>query len=109
SRRRHTRCYRDWSSDVCSSDLSRGYAKHKLPPVLSGRRYLAKRCFSKINFTIFCSILLYMHPLPYSITQLLYFIIEHNRQLKRGSYDFSRLASTLECTGDKCVSSNFAR
>src|SRR5207245_3482009 len=23
SRRRHTRCYRDWSSDVCSSDLSR--------------------------------------------------------------------------------------
>src|SRR6266542_6762786 len=24
SRRRHTRCYRDWSSDVCSSDLSLG-------------------------------------------------------------------------------------
>src|SRR5207245_6134873 len=23
SRRRHTRCYRDWSSDVCSSDLWR--------------------------------------------------------------------------------------
>src|SRR6266542_7147700 len=23
SRRRHTRCYRDWSSDVCSSDLGR--------------------------------------------------------------------------------------
>src|SRR6266852_7230204 len=23
SRRRHTRCYRDWSSDVCSSDLSK--------------------------------------------------------------------------------------
>src|SRR5207245_3187727 len=23
SRRRHTRCYRDWSSDVCYSDLSR--------------------------------------------------------------------------------------
>src|SRR5207245_8689255 len=22
SRRRHTRCYRDWSSDVCSSDLT---------------------------------------------------------------------------------------
>src|SRR5207245_7683781 len=22
SRRRHTRCYRDWSSDVCSSDLN---------------------------------------------------------------------------------------
>src|SRR6266542_6037834 len=24
SRRRHTRCYRDWSSDVCSSDLLGG-------------------------------------------------------------------------------------
>src|SRR5438128_6148513 len=24
SRRRHTRCYRDWSSDVCSSDLNLG-------------------------------------------------------------------------------------
>src|SRR6266542_4588021 len=24
SRRRHTRCYRDWSSDVCSSDLGIG-------------------------------------------------------------------------------------
>src|SRR5207245_5556206 len=27
SRRRHTRCYRDWSSDVCSSDLK----ANKLP------------------------------------------------------------------------------
>src|SRR5947199_344643 len=25
SRRRHTRCLSDWSSDVCSSDLERGY------------------------------------------------------------------------------------
>src|SRR5207245_4101142 len=24
-RRRHTRCYRDWSSDVCSSDLNAMY------------------------------------------------------------------------------------
>src|SRR3989337_3266254 len=29
SRRRHTRCYRDWSSDVCSSDLGR--ARHSRP------------------------------------------------------------------------------
>src|SRR6266852_8370901 len=29
SRRRHTRCYRDWSSDVCSSDLPGGrYQDH---------------------------------------------------------------------------------
>src|SRR5207245_8237827 len=27
SRRRHTRCYRDWSSDVCSSDLALLVAK----------------------------------------------------------------------------------
>src|SRR6266550_3931765 len=26
SRRRHTRCSRDWSSDVCSSDLLAGHA-----------------------------------------------------------------------------------
>src|SRR2546429_5934449 len=26
SRRRHTRCSRDWSSDVCSSDLNRPFA-----------------------------------------------------------------------------------
>src|SRR5205809_7637507 len=30
SRRRHTRCSRDWSSDVCSSDLS------STPPVTGG-------------------------------------------------------------------------
>src|SRR5207245_4948866 len=27
SRRRHTRCYRDWSSDVCSSDLEPSLAE----------------------------------------------------------------------------------
>src|SRR5207245_5805296 len=28
SRRRHTRCYRDWSSDVCSSDLWTTWTPH---------------------------------------------------------------------------------
>src|SRR5437867_13151487 len=28
SRRRHTRSYGDWSSDVCSSDLGPGLAEH---------------------------------------------------------------------------------
>src|SRR5687768_18102178 len=32
SRRRHTRCSRDWSSDVCSSDLNGQYAFRNLPP-----------------------------------------------------------------------------
>src|SRR5256884_7329971 len=30
SRRRHTRCSRDWSSDVCSSDLIEGIRKANL-------------------------------------------------------------------------------
>src|SRR6266852_5909081 len=30
SRRRHTRCYRDWSSDVCSSDLRRQDAELRM-------------------------------------------------------------------------------
>src|SRR5438128_12538348 len=30
SRRRHTRCYRDWSSDVCSSDLWRYFFKQRM-------------------------------------------------------------------------------
>src|SRR5437868_14876624 len=29
SRRRHTGSKRDWSSDVCSSDLARGLARHR--------------------------------------------------------------------------------
>src|SRR5690606_39646455 len=29
SRRRHTRFSRDWSSDVCSSDLVKGYMNHE--------------------------------------------------------------------------------
>src|SRR3712207_9428144 len=33
SRRRHTRYWRDWSSDVCSSDLRRGRARR--PPPLT--------------------------------------------------------------------------
>src|SRR5262245_64117146 len=36
SRRRHTRCLSDWSSDVCSSDLTSSAARGPLRP--SGRR-----------------------------------------------------------------------
>src|SRR2546429_7359440 len=34
SRRRHTRCSRDWSSDVCSSDLADGFANANLASAL---------------------------------------------------------------------------
>src|SRR5205809_5864041 len=29
SRRRHTRCSRDWSSDVCSSDLNTAFSRNQ--------------------------------------------------------------------------------
>src|SRR5216684_3662369 len=39
SRRRHTRCSRDWSSDVCSSDLALGRAEvRRAPPCRRGGR-----------------------------------------------------------------------
>src|SRR5438445_13617777 len=40
SRRRHTRYWRDWSSDVCSSDLCRGRPGTRPSPTsrLAGRR-----------------------------------------------------------------------
>src|SRR5207248_3961634 len=43
SRRRHTRSYGDWSSDVCSSDLQQSHSPRNLPrrevrPVGSGQR-----------------------------------------------------------------------
>src|SRR5205809_5273862 len=34
SRRRHTRCSRDWSSDVCSSDLQGNAGPHGLSEIL---------------------------------------------------------------------------
>src|SRR5687768_18613035 len=40
SRRRHTRCSRDWSSDVCSSDL------HVLAKHYSRARWRPSRCSS---------------------------------------------------------------
>src|SRR6266496_464752 len=46
SRRRHTRSLRDWSSDVCSSDLPappRGGAALPSPPAVAARRDAARR------------------------------------------------------------------
>src|SRR2546429_3837789 len=36
SRRRHTRCSRDWSSDVCSSDLDAEVRILRVPPFAQG-------------------------------------------------------------------------
>src|SRR5204862_3755609 len=39
-RRRHTRSLRDWSSDVCSSDLQQKQHLHLLPTLLAAKRDL---------------------------------------------------------------------
>src|SRR5206468_10133889 len=57
SRRRHTRSDRDWSSDVCSSDLSR-YSTGALPISISGSGW---GCAMKVWHWTF---LAQPHPLP---------------------------------------------
>src|SRR5947209_10168783 len=51
SRRRHTRYWRDWSSDVCSSDLSSSACKRSLIPRISRNRTNSrkpwKRCTTR--------------------------------------------------------------
>src|SRR5258705_12361427 len=49
SRRRHTRCLSDWSSDVCSSDLVNPYLKSK--PAFREKRleYEAAAAWSVVN------------------------------------------------------------
>src|SRR5690606_41033012 len=43
SRRRHTRFSRDWSSDVCSSDLA-GHLAYEIAPEHRGHHYAARAC-----------------------------------------------------------------
>src|SRR2546429_7604381 len=51
SRRRHTRCSRDWSSDVCSSDLDavRRF-KRVMPDTLFGKSLLVGQAFLYAGF-----------------------------------------------------------
>src|SRR5207245_2409866 len=48
SRRRHTRCYRDWSSDVCSSDLVCKCTQH-LPARMCGHHEHGDRLHLQIR------------------------------------------------------------
>src|SRR5690606_40289316 len=41
SRRRHTRCSRDWSSDVCSSDLNGAIYKLAIAPAVAAIRRIS--------------------------------------------------------------------
>src|SRR3989337_1494614 len=51
SRRRHTRCYRDWSSDVCSSDLTRLNSRRRHTRCY--RDWSSDVCGS-ISYAVFC-------------------------------------------------------
>src|SRR5262245_65060367 len=52
SRRRHTRCLSDWSSDVCSSDLQADLIWMSEQEMLPGRRYLAKLGARTVGLTV---------------------------------------------------------
>src|SRR5256884_5082396 len=51
SRRRHTRCSRDWSSDVCSSDLKRSVPDENLGPLIATDMTRCIHCTRCIRFT----------------------------------------------------------
>src|SRR6266496_5825146 len=44
SRRRHTRSLRDWSSDVCSSDLHCDDDEHEMPAAAEAPRAVERAC-----------------------------------------------------------------
>src|SRR2546422_7171631 len=60
SRRRHTRCSRDWSSDVCSSDLN------SLTPPLPGTRHSPPGTLFTRHPSLFLSLILNGTSKPWS-------------------------------------------
>src|SRR2546429_934754 len=52
SRRRHTRCSRDWSSDVCSSDLFQDYLKYygKTDLASNAQFYVGEIAYKQRNY-----------------------------------------------------------
>src|SRR3712207_7797777 len=46
SRRRHTRYWRDWSSDVCSSDLMKDFSSHSSDTRARWRNYYEQEIFN---------------------------------------------------------------
>src|SRR5699024_11796032 len=69
SRRRHTRSKRDWSSDVCSSDLAAPCARHRSPDP-GGRRRLRsslrdERKAPSRSAGRFCCLVIVNLPLPF--------------------------------------------
>src|SRR5699024_11376306 len=78
SRRRHTMSRRDWSSDVCSSDLY-GFAKR----LLNTKRSLALLLMAEVDISILSMVPReYFHPKPKVNSSL----IRLNRKKSRISY-----------------------
>src|SRR2546422_1103618 len=90
SRRRHTRCSRDWSSDVCSSDLL-----HGLGAVSISLRILERRVADTANET--WAILVTDHLLVrLLIRRCLTSLVVH--RVKRNLVKFPRIpANRLDC------------
>src|SRR5258707_10187090 len=61
SRRRHTRYWRDWSSDVCSSDLSGSYVERSTP---LPRAWLAPSACSKGSITSCAAAFFFLRIVP---------------------------------------------
>src|SRR6266542_2300881 len=65
SRRRHTRCYRDWSSDVCSSDLR---LDHSRP--LEDRRHPDAPAVVDLGFEVGKDLVVLVHGVIVQANQL---------------------------------------
>src|SRR3989442_9333972 len=73
SRRRHTRCGRDWSSDVCSSDLA---MPRRLCPCSCSLRIAVRVFWSSMAHLLlktFCHTTGLLHGLPKTLRQLFTF------------------------------------
>src|SRR5262245_62675059 len=68
SRRRHTRCLSDWSSDVCSSDLRLGQPRLQRDRLLRRRlrlwRWLRLFLFLRLFLRLFLFLFRLHHPVP---------------------------------------------
>src|SRR5699024_11584707 len=88
SRRRHTRSKRDWSSDVCSSDLDI-YLKFSIIGTSMAPAYIANRC-CKLKINVFMIV-------PQQMS--LYFHLEKQLYIKT---ILSTLRSEERRVGKKC-------
>src|SRR5699024_11624188 len=94
-RRRHTRSKRDWSSDVCSSDLRATFSARS--PPLTARRHTAARTFtSSFSSTAKASTLPITSILPTKKSK------EHRAKYTKEDPPFAALRSEERRVGKEC-------